>query len=202
MTVRVVFVRHGPTTWNAAKRLQGTSDIPLSAEGHARVAGWSLPRGPLGWRWCVSPLSRARETAALLGAPSSREIEPALIEMRFGAWEGRTLDDLRADAADAMRLEEGRGLDMTPPGGESPREAIARLRPWLARIAAEGRDTVVVSHKGLIRVALALATGWDMTGRQPVRLDWSRAHMFRVGVDGDPRIDRLNLPLDGSDWPP
>ncbi|QQS15054.1 MAG: histidine phosphatase family protein [Rhodospirillales bacterium] len=195
-------MRHGPTAWNAAKRLQGTSDIPLSAAGHARVAGWSLPRAVLDWRWSVSPLSRARETAALLGAPPSREIEPALIELSFGGWEGRTLDALRADAADAMRRNEGRGLDMTPPGGESPRQAMARLRPWLARTAADGRDTIAVSHKGLIRVVLAMATGWDMTGRQPARLDWSRVHLFRVGAGGAPEIDRLNLPLDGAAWPP
>jgi probable phosphoglycerate mutase len=66
---------------------------------------------------------------------------------------------------------------------------------WFARLGAEGQDTVAVSHKGVIRVVLAMATGWDMKGRQPVKLDWQSMHVFRAAADGSVVIERLNLPL-------
>ena len=39
----LIILRHGPTAWNAAHRLQGGIDEPLSDEGRARVAAWRLP---------------------------------------------------------------------------------------------------------------------------------------------------------------
>ena len=88
-----------------------------------------------------------------------------------------------------------RGLDMLPPGGESPRMVMERLRELCRAIATDGVDTVAVCHKGVIRALLSLATGWPMLGRQPVRLDWSSLHCFRLAADGTPSIDRLNIAL-------
>jgi probable phosphoglycerate mutase len=70
-----------------------------------------------------------------------------------------------------------------------------RLRPWLAALAADGQDTVAVSHKGVIRVVLAMATGWDMKDRQPLKLDWQSMHFFRARADGSAAIEGLNVPL-------
>ena len=47
-----------------------------------------------------------------------------------------------------------------------------RLREWTREVAATGQPVVAVSHKAAIRALLALATGWDMTGKPPMRLDW------------------------------
>ena len=193
----VAFLRHGPTIWNAEKRLQGMTDIPLSEAGRAQIATWTLPEMVGGWRWQSSPLSRARETARLLRASQVEPVE-ALREMRFGKWEGFRLDELRLRFGAEMLGNEARGLDLVPPGGESPRQVMDRLRPWLATLVAEGRDTVAVTHKGVIRVALAMATGWDMKERQPVRLDWQCLHMFRAGTDGSLAVERLNIPLSAS----
>lgn len=190
----VAFLRHGPTVWNEGKRLQGMTDVPLSDAGRARIATWTVPVEMTAWRWQCSPLSRAADTARLLRG-ADVEPEPALREMSFGDWEGWTLDNLRAHFGADMQGNEARGLDLVPPGGESPRQVMDRLRPWLATLAADGRDTVAVSHKGVIRVVLAMATGWDMTNRQPVQLDWQSAHVFRVRHDGSVAIERLNVPL-------
>lgn len=119
MTFLVALVRHGPTGWNAEKRLQGRSDQPLSEAGRAAVATWRLPVEFTSFSAHCSPLRRAVETAdILLRRPALPE--PALIEMRYGAWEGRRLPDLREELGDAMRENEARGLDFTPPDGESP----------------------------------------------------------------------------------
>jgi probable phosphoglycerate mutase len=69
-----------------------------------------------------------------------------------------------------MAANEARGLDFRPPGGESPREVCARLQALLGELARDPRPVVAVCHKGIMRAALVLATGWDMRGRPPVRL--------------------------------
>jgi broad specificity phosphatase PhoE len=190
MSTRIAFLRHGPTAWNQDGRLQGMTDVPLSDRGRALVATWRVPLQ--GWRWVCSPLTRARETATLVGAPPSLTVEPALREMAFGEWEGRTLAELRENAPAQMQAAETGGMDMTPPGGESPRQVMDRLRPWIADVAARGEDVVAVTHKGVIRVVLAMATGWDMRSRQPVKLDWDCLHVFAVADDGTLRVDSLN----------
>jgi probable phosphoglycerate mutase len=194
MTVLGV-IRHGPTDWNRDKRLQGMSDIPLSAEGRTAVAAWRVPAAFMDWRWIASPLGRAQETARLIGAPAGLATEPLLREMSFGAWEGRTIAELLAEGGAEFQAMADRGLDMQPPGGESPRMVMARLQTLCARLAQQGENTVAVCHKGIIRALLAWATGWSMLGRQPVRLDWSSLHCFRLAPDGTPSIDRLNINL-------
>jgi len=193
MSVRIAFLRHGPTAWNDEGRLQGMTDVPLSPRGRVLAATWRVPFQ--GWRWACSPLTRARETATLIGAPPSLVVEPALREMAYGAWEGQTIADLRAREPERMRDAETRGLDMAPPGGESPRQVMERLRPWIAATATRGADVVAVSHKGVIRVVLAMATGWDMKSRQPVKLDWNRLHVFVASADGSLAVDGLNMEL-------
>lgn len=193
MSARIAFLRHGPTAWNDEGRLQGMTDVPLSPRGRALAATWRVPFQ--GWRWACSPLTRARETAVLAGAPDALVVEPALREMAYGEWEGRTLADLRAREPQGMRDAETLGLDMAPPGGESPRQVMERLRPWIAATAARGENVVAVSHKGVIRVVLAMATGWDMKGRQPMKLDWNRLHVFVASTDGTLAVDALNTEL-------
>jgi probable phosphoglycerate mutase len=122
----LLLIRHGATPWNASGRMQGRADIGLSAAGRAEVARWRLPKGGQAARWLVSPLRRARETAALLGAPATL-VAARLIEMDWGAWEGLSAVELRRTAAGELAREEARGLDLRPPGGESPRELMARL---------------------------------------------------------------------------
>jgi probable phosphoglycerate mutase len=115
--------------------------------------------------------------------------------MRHGAWEGRRLADLRAEFGADMAANEARGLDYRAPGGESPRELQARLRPWLVEVAAAGEPVLAIAHKGVIRALYAAASGWDMTGKPPERLTDEALHCFRLDRDGALAIDRLNLPL-------
>lgn len=190
----LAILRHGPTEWNAARRIQGHVDMPLSEAGRETVAFWRLPAGLDRYRWVSSPLCRATETAALLlGAPVP--MDDRLREMAWGAWEGRSLAELRAEGGEAMAANEARGLDFRPPGGESPRDLQCRLRPWLAEVVRAGHPVGAVTHRGVIRAIYALASGWDMTGKPPTRLDSGCLHLFRLDADGLPRVERLNLPL-------
>ncbi|WP_341701862.1 histidine phosphatase family protein [Ferrovibrio sp.] len=191
--IRLALLRHGATDWNAAGRLQGRADIALSPAGREQLAGRSLPPAFRQRHWYTSPLQRAAGTAAVLGIAA--DIEPALIEMDWGEYEGRSLSELRALDGVHLAANEARGLDFQPPGGESPRQVQARLRPWLQRLAATGEDAGAVTHKGVIRALLAEAYGWPMLGKSPVRLDWQCLHDFRITADGRPEPLAMNIPL-------
>lgn len=190
----LVLLRHGPTDWNEAGRIQGRTDRPLSRAGRARVREWRIPPAFRTYHWATSPLHRARETARLLGHDGA-EVVPELIEADWGDWEGDRLDDLRAHLGAAMTSLEARGLDFRPPGGESPRDLQVRLAPWLARVAADGNPRVAVAHKGVIRAVYALATGWDLLGKPPDKLHPDCAHAFHLASGGHPSVARLNLAL-------
>lgn len=188
----LALIRHMPTAWNAAGRLQGSEDVPLPGDA---MPQWQLPAELDGFRWMTSPLRRAIDTARRLGI-AEPIIEPRLAEMDWGLWEGETLAGLRMRLGQDMAANEAAGLDFRPPGGESPRDVQARVMPLLTEIARAGRPTAAVTHKGVIRAVLALATGWDMRDKPPHRLSWSAAHLFRLDADGRPGIARLNLPLE------
>ncbi len=189
----LALIRHGPTDWNERGLLQGRRDLPLSARGLATVRQWRLPPELDGFAAVSSPLGRCQETAAALGLVDL-DIEPRLIEIDWGAWEGPDGAALRARTP-RRREAEGGGLDLRPPGGESPREVQQRLRPWLHQVADAAQPTLAISHKGIIRAIYALATGWPMLGKPAHQLHWDCAQLFLLDEQAKPRIARLNIPL-------
>lgn len=181
--MKLVLVRHGPTDWNAEKRIQGRIDQPLSQAGIAQVRTRTLPAAIHQLPWYSSPLQRARHTAELMGI-TKPTIEPVLTEMHWGDWEGKILKPLRKQLGDSMRENEARGLDFCPPNGESPRQVQQRVKAWIARVAKKNQDCGAVVHKGVIRCVYALAMDWDMRGESPIQFDWDAAHTFEVTSDG------------------
>ncbi len=187
----LLLLRHAPTAWNAEGRLMGRADPPLSPAGRAVLAAWRLPDGFETAPILVSPLRRARETAGAFGAAT---VEPRLIEMDWGAWEGRRLADLRRIDPAAIAAVEAAGLDLRPPGGERPRDVAHRLADLFADLAG-GERRVLVAHKGVLRVALALATGWDYRTKPPLRLRDGDALHLDLDPHGTPAGDVAAVPL-------
>ncbi|HVZ02779.1 MAG TPA: histidine phosphatase family protein [Dongiaceae bacterium] len=197
--VPLVAIRHAPTVWNAERRLQGRTDVPLSPEGEAAARAWRIDPAWRGYRVISSPLKRAATTARLLFAGRDVASDARLIEMSFGDWEGKSLAELRGAPGSDAESRERMGLDFRPPGGESPREVQARIAPLLAEIAAAGEPTAIVTHKAVLRALLARATGWQMLGKPPVKLKPATAHVFRLGAGGTIAVERMNVPLAGAD---
>jgi probable phosphoglycerate mutase len=197
--VRLALLRHGPTAWNRSRRIQGLTDEPLDEAGRAHLARWRLPNLWVSQCWVTSPLRRCRETASLLAASHRHDgaiaVEPRLIEMSHGEWEGERLADLRTRLGAAMTALEDRGLDYRAPGGESPRDLQQRLQPWLQEVAAGGRDLLAITHRGVMRALYAMAVDWDMTGKPPARLQADCLQLFAIARDGRPRVERLNVSL-------
>jgi probable phosphoglycerate mutase len=178
--IRLGLMRHGHTAWNRQGRIQGRTDIPLDEAAKAQLRTRALPPAWQDAELVASPLLRARQTAELI---SGRQpvLESALIEMDWGAWEGLSGKDLRADPSSGFRDIEQWGWGYRPPKGESPEDVRARLRHWAGRLS---HDTLAICHIGVMRVLMAVATGWAFHGPCPFAVKRDRIYVIRIEPDG------------------
>ncbi len=193
--IELLLLRHAATAWNAEKRLQGRRDIPLSDAGRDSLRGVSIPAAWQPRRWYCSPLLRTRQTAAALAIDNAQPCV-AWIEMDWGDWEGQRITELRVSDAERITAQEPRGLDMTPPAGESPRQVRQRVLQWLAAQDSAGAQKLgVISHKGVVRALLSQALAWDMTGKCPVRINWQQALLFEWSATAGLTLRDYNMAL-------
>jgi probable phosphoglycerate mutase len=173
MTVTTfALIRHGQTDWNAQRRLQGSTDIPLNDVGRGQARDAVEALAGCDWDAIVSsPLSRAAETADLiaagLGLTVARRV-PDLTERSFGPAEG---------------LQDGPELDaLRTPGGfrgaEDEDEASGRGLAALEALAEEfrGGRVLVVTHGSLLRVSLSRAVGRTLPSIDNAALNLAHHH--------------------------
>ncbi|MFK7942270.1 MAG: histidine phosphatase family protein, partial [Paracoccaceae bacterium] len=177
--IRLALLRHGHTSWNRAGRIQGRTDVPLDSAAQEHLSALRLPTPWDQADLVSSPLSRAIHTANLISGRAP-QTDPALTEMDWGDWEGQHGEDLLAQPGSGYRHIENWGWEFRPPGGESPRNVLERLIPWVRTLKS---DTVAVSHIGIMRMLLAKATGWDFEGPPPFRI--KRDRLFVLAIEGD-----------------
>ena len=189
--MKIAFVRHGPTDWNGEGRIQGHTDIPLSAAGLAQMQALRLPVEFAGARIFSSPLIRAQQTAAALGL-SVHALDARLMEQNWGRWEGLTNAQMRAQDGEDCFVRAGLKHEFRPPGGESTAELMARVAAFLADAARQDSDAVAVAHFGVLRAAYTLATGWSMDTIMPEDLDVSKILILSLDPNGRPAIAELN----------
>jgi broad specificity phosphatase PhoE len=155
----LVLARHGQTDDNLEPiRAQGFSDTPLNETGRrqAHELAERVARMPIVSLW-ASDLSRAAETAAIVGARIGLEPRPdaRLREGDRGDWEGRLFLDIRRDDPDGYAAWMRAGASFRFPGGESLQEQSDRVWACLQEIHATGElPALVVCHRGSIRVVL------------------------------------------------
>ncbi len=175
--MRLLLVRHGESLGNLTRQLQ-PRDEPLTERGQrqARELAAFLAERPDLRVVYTSPLTRAYQTAAIIGAAIGLRPIPleGLAEINVGDAAGMTFDEWAArDPASAGRWRE-EGLDFIWPGGESGRQLAARTAAEIDRIVSVHRldrgAVVVVSHGG------ALAWAISHLLREPGDR-WPSAHM-------------------------
>ena len=160
--MRLVLWRHGQTAWNAGRRFQGQSDIPLDETGLAQAERAARLLAGLRPDLIVSSdLIRATATAAPLARLTGLEVtlDKDLRERHGGVWEGLTDAEIRA------RYPEEHA-NWIPPDGESSAAVADRVTAALQRIAATvgedgyaGHLAVVVSHGAALRLGLSRLLG-------------------------------------------
>jgi uncharacterized phosphatase len=180
-------VRHGETDWNAQRRIQGVTDIPLNDIGReqARVTGELLSRRE--WDGIfASPLSRAFETASIIagevGLPTPTAL-PAIVERNYGEAEG----------LDWQQIEARFPGNMDVPGRETHDEVALRVLPALIDLAVahHGENLIVVSHGGVIRSVLNVVDPESSHGA----ITNGSIHSFEL-VDGFLELIAFNDPID------
>jgi broad specificity phosphatase PhoE len=160
MPDRLLIVRHGESTWNAEHRLQGQLDPPLSELGREQARALAAAVDLSGFppeRTICSDLTRARETAELLGLRPSR-YEERWREIDIGEWGGRQAAEVDAELDG---LANWRGGPVTAPDGETWTAFAERISAAVDDLAARGGSWLVVSHGGCVRTATAHVTGAD-----------------------------------------
>ena len=165
---RLVLLRHGQTSWNAERRIQGQLDSELDDTGHRQAAAVAPAIAALApaalWS---SDSARARQTTAYLAKETG--LEPAydarLREYHLAAWQGLT----HAELDGTPGFEEFRRGDFdVVPGGENAEEVASRMVAAVTDLLATigpGELAVAVSHGAAIRDAVPVLLGWPVTER-------------------------------------
>jgi broad specificity phosphatase PhoE len=187
-SMKLALLRHGPTAWNALGKVQGHTDIPLSAVGVAKMTALRLPFPVT--RVYASPMLRARQTVEALGLQDAI-LDTRLMEQNWGVWEGLTRAEILSRHGDDAFFEAGLGTAFRPGGGESTGELHARVSSFLKDVKQQDNDAVAVAHLGVLRAAYTLATGWDMATPMPADLDISK--ILLLSLNGAPKIEALNV---------
>jgi probable phosphoglycerate mutase len=162
----VYYIRHGETEWNVTGRLQGRRDVPLNTRGRAQAMHCGDILRELFARsghnvseldFVSSPLGRAKTTMELVRAPlglpaDGYRIDPQLVEIAFGDWEGFTIAQLHTRDPQRIAAREHDKWHFVPPRGESYKAVSERMHRWYESLP---RDTVAVAHGGTARGLIA-----------------------------------------------
>jgi alpha-ribazole phosphatase len=151
--MQVALVRH-PAVQVARGTCYGRLDVPLAPEAAADIARIAAALRGFGARVWTSPARRCRDVArALSEAPVA---DARLLEMDFGAWEGRAWDDVPRHDLDRWAADPS---GFAPPGGERAADVLARVASFHADLMARGEDCVAVAHGGPLKLLAALLRG-------------------------------------------
>ena len=162
--MELICVRHGRTAWNANRRFQGQSDIPLDDEGLAQAQALAAHlRGEEFDLAVCSDLVRARVTAEAIcaGRDIALVADPELREMHFGGWEGLTWAQIVERWPELDSAAEKAPRHYTPEGGESWDALCARIGDALHKITrpmADDARALIVSHAGVMHAIVQVVT--------------------------------------------
>jgi broad specificity phosphatase PhoE/ribonuclease HI len=192
---RLILVRHGATEHSAEKRFSGRNDLPLNDVGQAQAV--ALAKRNYGDAAAVvsSPLRRTVQTAEAIAAPLGLQIttEDDLVETDFGAWEGLTFAEARAQdpaALDAWLASP----DVAPPGGESFAAVARRVRRGRERVLARHPEStvVIVSHVTPIKTLVRLTLDAPPSAMFRLHLDTASVSIVDYYADGNSSVHLVN----------
>ena len=154
-------IRHGITAGNEEGRYIGSTDLPLSGAGEARLkklaAKYPYPKAEV---YLSSPLKRCTQTMKILYPEAKAILVNDFRECSFGEWEGKTANEIAAKDPAFAKWIAGEGKEVTPPGGESGGVFMQRTCAAFERIV-KGLMTsgiasaVLVAHGGTLMSILS-----------------------------------------------
>jgi broad specificity phosphatase PhoE len=193
--MELILVRHGETIWNKEGRVQGFSDMDLSDVGvhQARQLALSLKDVPI-LSIYSSPLIRAEKTARIINeyhhAPIS--IEPGLMEMDQGDFEGLTFQELMACEKVFLQKWMSDPASVQMPNGESFVELQERAWKVIEGIVAKSGNALVVSHNFTIAAILCKIKNISLSEFRKVCVDTASRTIIKF-ENGVASIELFNL---------
>ena len=151
--MKLILIRHGMTEANEKHLYCGSTDLPLSEAGRAALARRSLP-ALADLRIVTSGLLRCEQTLEALYGDVPHKTDAAFREMDFGAFEMRSYEQMKDEPA-YLEWISGENEANVCPGGESGNQMKARVLAGIERLRADGRDTILVTHGGVIAAIMA-----------------------------------------------
>jgi broad specificity phosphatase PhoE len=150
----IYLVRHGETAWTISGQHTGLTDLPLTERGerNARRLRNRLQGIAFG-SVLSSPLRRALRTSEIAGFGAIARTDADLVEWNYGAYEGKTTEEIRAQCPDWDIFRDG------CPEGESVSDVATRANRVVERLRVHGGDLLIVSHSHLLRVLAACWLG-------------------------------------------
>jgi probable phosphoglycerate mutase len=193
----LLLLRHGETALSAEKRFSGRGDAVLTERGLAQARAAAARLSSYGDIAAVvsSPLRRAMQTASVVAESLGLDVavDEGLVETDFGAWEGRTFAEVRANWPGEIQA----WLDdqsVAPPGGESFTSTFARVVAARERLLASypGVRVVVVSHVTPIKAVVREALGAPAQALYRMHLDPASLTTVDWYADGPAVLTGLN----------
>ncbi len=195
--MRLIFVRHGQTTWNLASRYQGHADSDLSELGliQAERVGNRLKDTRIDAVYS-SDLKRASDTAEAIAEHHGLSVrtDPRLREVCFGEWEGLTVSEIKELYPEAFANYRKDSVTYRSPGGERLEALQARVVEVVNEIVrAHPDETVVIATSGgPIRAFLCYALNVPLATFRKVSLDNAGITSYRRRADDDWVLETLN----------
>ena len=192
-------LRHGQTDWNAAKRFQSRSDIPLNDTGREQARRIRRRLETIGtsfFRVKTSPLGRAIETANIVTVNTglTPEIDESLLEISLGDFEGMHEATLEENIGDEFNRWRSLHFTEAAPNGETIYEAIDRVQPLLSALVSSGTDqnVLLVGHQGInMAIMSALSKRQDLESLADFRQRNDQIEVWDC-VQGE-RIERFDV---------
>ncbi len=192
--MKIILIRHGETLWNKEGRIQGTSDIELSAVGieQARLLALSLKDQPIS-AIHASPLKRALKTAEIINEHHHKEIQTHrdLMEMDQGDFEGFSFKELMACEKDFLNKWIADPASVRMPNGESLAELQARAWRALETIISKEETALVVAHNFTIAAILCRIKNISLSEFRGNSVGTASKTIIRF-QNGEPYIETLN----------
>ncbi|MBT9168042.1 MAG: putative phosphoserine phosphatase 2 [Syntrophomonadaceae bacterium] len=174
--MKLFWIRHGETAWNRELRLQGSSDVELSAKGRRQAACLAARFADKPDKIFTSSLRRAQTFSEPLASRFGLvpTVLPELREMSFGLWEGMRYADMNHEMQALFEKWYEDPISTCPPGGESGASLAQRVQKAVETIMAETAATetaVLITHGGVIRVAVAMLMGMAPAAAACIQID-------------------------------
>jgi probable phosphoglycerate mutase len=169
-TTKLCLIRHGETNWNAERRLQGHTDIPLNEKGvlQARQMAQAIKNSKLLFDVLyTSDLKRAADTAnaivKLFGVEA--RVDSALRERHFGVLQGLTIQEAPLLQPVIWHAHITRDLEHDLEGGESIQQFALRVHTSLDKLQEQhsGKTILLVSHGGTLDMMYRIASKQDLS---------------------------------------